>query len=186
VHLHNYALTTPIIQEDGLLEFAAHSGRLIVRHICNEFHFSLTTQAPEFYVTFNVDLRLEQCESNSGPAPDEQDPPSYHLQSDTRLVLSGVPFELPCPFCACPLKQGQICDHVERGQVVIQQYGPDLSAEDLQANSFSVHEIIRVGSPVLVEQIYPNICVPSTSLIIPSQSPPDTPPNSPSSSSLLS
>ena len=74
----NYALTILIINKDGLLEFTAHSGRLIVCHICDEFHFSLTIQTPEFYVTFNVDLRLEQRESNSGPAPDKQDPPSYY------------------------------------------------------------------------------------------------------------
>ena len=138
----NYALTTLIVNEDRLLEFTAHSGRLIVvRHIRDEFHFYLTTQASEFHVTFNVDLRSKQHESNSGPAPDEQDPPCYHPQSDTYLVLPGVPFELPCPFCAHPLEHGQICDHVEQGQVVIWQYGPDLLFEDLQTNPFFVHEI---------------------------------------------
>jgi len=101
----NYALTTPIINENGFLEFTAYSERLIVCHIHDEFHFSLTIQTLDFYVTFNIGLHLEQCESNSaGPAPDEQDLPSYHPQSDTCLVLPGVPFKLPCPLCARPLE----------------------------------------------------------------------------------
>jgi len=64
-------------------------------------------------MTFNVDLHLEQCESDSGPAPEQQDPPSYFLQSDQCLVILGVPFELPCPLCAHPLERGQVCDHME-------------------------------------------------------------------------
>ena len=171
----NYALQTSIVEEDGFLEFTIDSGRMLIRRIRNEFHLSLNTQTPEFNVTFSIDLHLEDCESISGPAPEQQDPPSYYLQSDQRLVLLGVPFELSCPFCAHSLEWGQICDHVEQDQVVIQQYGPDLSVEDLQANLFFIHEIIRAGSPVLVEPIYPDIHVPSASLIIPTLSPPDSP-----------
>ena len=161
----NYAMREPIIVEDGLLEFTVDSGRMIICCLCDEFHVSFTTQLPEFNVTFNIDLRLEE----------QQDPPSYYLQSDQHLVLPGVPFKLPCPFCVHPLERGQICDHVKRGQVVIQQYGPDLSVEDLQANPFSIHEIIRAGSPVLVEPVYPDIHVPSASLPYPTLSPPDSP-----------
>ena len=171
----NYAMQNPIIQKDRLLEFTAYSGRLIVCHMCNEFHFSLTTQVPEFYLTFNADLQLEQPESDSGPPPDKQDPPSYSLWSDQCLIIPDVLFELPCPFCACPL--------LEWGQVVIQWYMPDLTAKDLQANPFFIHKIIWAGSPILLEQIYPDIHVPLNSLTSPHQSPPDTPPNSPSSSS---
>jgi len=127
----NHAMQNPIVQEDGLMEFAAHFKRLIVCCLHNEFHFTLTIQAPEFYVTFNIDLHLEQHESDSGPAPELQDPPSYFPQSDNHLVLPGVPFELPCPFCAHPLERGQVCDHVKRGQVVIWRFRPDLTAEDL-------------------------------------------------------
>ena len=53
--------------------------------------------------------------------------------------------------------------------MVIWQYRLDLTIEDLQANPFSVHEIIQAGSPILLEQIYPDIHVPSTSLIIPNR-----------------
>jgi len=73
----NYARWQPIIEENGLLEFTVDSGRLIICHIYEEFHVSLTTQLPEFNVTFNIDLRLEDRELPSGSAPEQQDPPSY-------------------------------------------------------------------------------------------------------------
>jgi len=183
VSAFNYALQTPIVEEDGLLEFAVDSGRMLVRCIHDEFYLSLNTQTSEYNMTFNLNLCLEDRKSNSGPAPEQQEPPSYFPQSDQHLVLPGVPFKLPCPLCACPLERGQIYDHVERGQVVICQYAPDLSVEDLQANPFSIHEIIQAGSPVLIEPVYPDICVPSASLIYPTLSPPDSPLlSSPSSS----
>jgi len=146
----NYAMQNPIVQEDRLLEFAADSGRLIVHCLHNEFHFSLRTRAPEFYMTFNIDFCLEQRESDSGPAPEQQDPPSYFLQSDQCLVIPGVLFELPCPLCSHPLEWGQVCDHNNWGQLVIWWYRPDLSVEDLEANPFSIHEIIWAGSPILI------------------------------------
>jgi len=184
----NYVRQQPIVEENGLLEFAVDSGRLLVRHICDEFHVSLTTQLPEYNVTFNMDLRLEDRELLSGSAPEQQDPPSYFPQSDQHLVIPGVPFELPCPLCSRPLERGQVCDHNEIGQVVIRRYVPDLTAEDLTANPFSIHEIIRAGSPVLLEQVFPELVdtVDSPSLIIPTLSPSTTPPPSPllSSSSL--
>jgi len=104
----NYAMQNLVIQEDGLLEFTADSGKLIVPLLCNEFHFSLCTRAPEFYVTFNIDLRLEQCELDFDPASEQQDPPFYFPTSDPRLMIPGVTFELLCPFCAHPLEQGQV------------------------------------------------------------------------------
>ena len=104
----NYAMQDPIIQRDELLEFATHSGRLIICCLHNEFHFSLTTQVPEYYMTFNVDLYLNQHKSNFGSVPDEQDSSSYYPQSDDHLVPPGVPFEFPCPCCACFLKQEQV------------------------------------------------------------------------------
>ena len=96
-----------------------------------------------------------------------------------RLVIPGVPFKLPCPLCSCPLERGQVCDHNETGQVVIQRYAPDLTAEDLQVNPFSIHEIIRAGSPTLLEQVFPEIRVPTPSLIYPILLPSTTPPPSP-------
>ena len=90
--------------EDGLLEFTVDSGRMIICCLCNEFHLSLTTQVSEYNVTFNIDLRLEECESDSGPTPEQQDPPSYFPQSNQHLVIPGVPFELSCPLCAHPLE----------------------------------------------------------------------------------
>ena len=138
----NYVRRQPIIEENGLLEFAVDSGRLLVRRIRDEFHVSLTTQLPEFNVTFNMDLRLEDCELPSGSSPEQQDPPSYYPQSDQCLVIPGVPFELPCPFCSRPLERGQVCDHNETGQVVIWRYAPDLTVEDLTANPFSIHKVI--------------------------------------------
>jgi len=182
----NYARRQPIVVEDGLLEFAVDSGRLLVRRIRNEFHVSLSTQLPEYNVTFNMDLRLEDRELPSGSAPEQQDPPSYFPLSDQRLVIPGVPFELPCPICTRPLERGQVCDHDELGQVVIRRYVPGLSAEDLTANPFSIHEIIRAGSPVLLEQVFPELAdiVHSPSPIYPSLSlsPSTTPPPSPLSS----
>ena len=83
----NYAMQNLIVQEDRLSEFAADSGRLIVCCLCNEFHFSFLIRAPEFYMTFNIDLHLEQCESGSGPAPEQQDSPFYFPQSNQRLVI---------------------------------------------------------------------------------------------------
>jgi len=182
----NYVRQQPIVQENGLLEFTVDSGRLLVRRIRDEFHVSLTTQLPEFNVTFNMDLRLEDRELLSGSAPEQQDPPSYFPQSDQRLVTPGVPFELPCPLCTRPLERGQVCDHNETGQVVIWRYAPDLTAEDLTANPFSIHEIIRAGSPVLLKQVFPelaDIVDNSPSLIYPTLSPSTTPPPSPLSSS---
>ena len=29
----------------------------------------------------------------------------------SRIVAPGVPFELPCPICQCPLERGQYCHH---------------------------------------------------------------------------
>jgi len=136
----NYARWQPIIVENGLLEFTVDSGRLLVHCIHDEFHVSLTTQVPEYNVTFNIDLRLEDRESNSGSAPEQQDPPSYFPLPDQRLVIPGVPFELPCPLCSCPLEWGQVCNHNETGQVVIWRYTPDFTAEDPQANPFSLRE----------------------------------------------
>ena len=52
----NYARRQPIVEENGLLEFAVDSGRMIIRRIRDEFHISLTTQLPEYNVTFNIDL----------------------------------------------------------------------------------------------------------------------------------
>jgi len=138
----NYARRQPIVEENRLLEFAVDSGRMIIRRICDEFHISLTTQLPEFNITLNVDLHLEDCELPSGSAPEQQDPPSYFPLPDQRLVIPGVPFKFPCPLCSRPLEQGQVCDHNETGQVVIRQYAPDLTVEDLTANPFSIHEII--------------------------------------------
>jgi len=86
------------------MEFAVDSGRMIIHHLCDEFHLSLTTQLPEYNMTFNVDLHLEDHESNSGSAQEQQDPPSYFPQSDQCLVIPGVPFELPCPLCSHPLE----------------------------------------------------------------------------------
>jgi len=118
----NYALQTPIIVENGLLEFTVDSGRMIICCLRDEFHLSLNTQTPEFNMTFNIDLRLEDHESNSDAAPEQQDPPfyfpqqdppsyflqqdppSYFPQPDQHLVLPGVPFELPCPICSRPLE----------------------------------------------------------------------------------
>jgi len=133
-----------------------------------------------------MDLRLEDRELLSGSAPEQQDPPSYFPQSDQRLVIPGVPFELPCPLCSRPLERGQVCDHNETGQVVIRRYAPDLTAEDLAANPFSIHEIIRAGSPALLEQVFPeliDIVDNSPSFIYPTLSPSTTPPLSPLSSS---
>ena len=184
----NYARQQPIVEENGLLEFAVDSGRLLVRCIRDEFHVSLTTQLPEFNVTFNMDLHLEDRELPSGSAPEQQDPPSYFPLPDQRLVIPGVPFELPCPLCSRSLEQGQVCDHNETGQVVIWQYVPDLTAKDLTANPFSIHEIIRAGSPALLEQVFPEleeIDVYLPSLLYPTLSPSTTPPPSPLSSSSL-
>jgi len=181
----NYVRRQPIIEENGLLEFAVDSGRLLVRCIRDEFHVSLTTQLPEFNITFNMDLRLEDCELPSGSSPEQQDPPSYYPQSDQCLVIPGVPFQLPCPLCSRPLERGQVCDHNGTGRVVIRRYAPDLTAEDLTANPFSIHEIIQAGSPVLLKQVFPELAdiVYSPSLIIPTHSPSTTPPPSPLSSS---
>ena len=55
-------------------------------------------------MTFNIDLRLEDHESNSDAAPEQQDPPFYFPQPDQHLVLPGVPFGLPCPICSRPLE----------------------------------------------------------------------------------
>jgi len=181
----NYARRQPIVEENGLLEFTVDSGRLLVRRIRDEFHVSLTTQLPEYNVTFNINLRLEDHELLSGSAPEQQDPPAYFPQSDQRLVIPGVPFELPCPLCTCPLERRQVCHHNETGQVVIRRYAPDLTAEDLTANPFSIHEIIQAGSPVLLEQVFPKLAdiSYSPSLIYPTLSPSTTPPPSPLSSS---
>jgi len=182
----NYARQQLIVEENGLLEFAVDSGRMIIHCIRDEFHVSLTTQLPEYNVTFNMDFHLEYCELPSGSAPEQQDPPSYFPQSHQHLVIPGVPFELPCPLCSRPLEQGQVCDHQETGQVVIWRYAPDLTAEDLMANPFSIHEIIQAGSPVLLEQVFPELAEIETfspSLIYPTLSPSTTPPPSPLSSS---
>jgi len=104
ISIFKYVMTNPIVEKDGLLEFTAHSRRLIICYLHDEFHFSLTTQIPEYYVTFNIDLCLDYYESDSVSAPDKQDPPSYHSPSNDHLVPPGVPFKLPCPCCACPLK----------------------------------------------------------------------------------
>jgi len=100
----NYARRQPIIEENRLLEFAVDSGRMIIRHIHDEFHVSLTTQLPEYNVTFNLNLCLEDHELPSGSAPEQQDPSSYFPLPDQRLVIPGVPFALPCPLCSCPLE----------------------------------------------------------------------------------
>jgi len=138
----NYVRRQPIVEENGLLEFTVDSGRMIIHRIRDEFHVSLTTQLPEYNITFNIDLRLEDHELPSDSAPEQQDPPSYFPQSDQHLVIPGVSFELPCPLCSCPLERGQVCDHNETGQVVIRRYAPDLTAEDLMVNPLSIHEII--------------------------------------------
>jgi len=156
---------------------------MIIRRIRDEFHVSLTTQLPEYNVTFNLDLRLEDRELPSGSAPEQQDPPSYFPLSDQCLVIPGVPFKLPCPLCSHPLEQGQVCDHNETGQVVIRRYAPDLTAEDLTANPFSIHKIIRAGSPALLKQVFPELTEFTPSLIYPTLSPSTTPPPSPLSSS---
>ena len=87
----NYARRQPIVEENRLLEFAVDSGRLLVRRIRDEFHVSFTTQLPEYNVTFNVDLRLEDHELPFGSAPEQQDPPSYFPQSDQHLVIGNTP-----------------------------------------------------------------------------------------------
>jgi len=180
----NYVRWQPIVEENRLLEFAVDSGRMIIHCICDEFHISLTTQLPEFNMTLNINLRLEDRELPSGSAPEQQDPPSYFPLSNQRLVIPGVPFELPCPLCSCPLERGQVCDHNETGQVVIWWYTPDLTVEDLTVNPFSIHKIIWADSPVLLKQVFPELVESPTSHIFPMFSPSTTPPPSPLLSSL--
>ena len=181
----NYARRQPIVEENRLLEFAVDSGRMIICHIHDKFHVSLTTQLPEYNVTFNVNLCLEDRELPSGSAPEQQDPPAHFRTPDLCLIVPGVPFELPCPLCARPLERGQVCNHNETGQVVIRRYMPDLTAEDLMVNPFSIHEIIGAGSPALLEQVFPELAEFTPSLIYPMLLPSTTPPLSPLSLSSL-
>jgi len=88
----NYVRRQLIIEENRLLEFAVDSGRMIIHHIRDEFHISLTTQLPEYNATLNIDLCLEDRELPSGSAPEQQDPPSYFLQSDQCLVIPWCSF----------------------------------------------------------------------------------------------
>ena len=92
--------------EDGLLEFAVDSGRLLVHRIHNEFHVSLTTQLPEFNMTFNINLCLEDCESNSGSAPEQQDPPSYFLPLSSSSLHHSY-FDARDSSESPPLRQGE-------------------------------------------------------------------------------
>ena len=66
---------------------------------------------------------------------------------------------------------------------MIWRYVLDLTAEDLQANLFSTHEIIRAGSSALLKQVFPELAEFMPSLIYPMLLPSTTPPPSPLSSS---
>ena len=58
------------------------------------------------------------------PHPIPHSSPSHHQGPSATLniiVPPGVPFELPCPICQCPLEQGQICCHSDPCTTVVRQ-----------------------------------------------------------------
>ena len=57
------------------------------------------------------------------PHPISRFPPSHQGSGNTpdRIVPPGVPFELPCIICQCPLEQGQICQHSDPWSTIIRR-----------------------------------------------------------------
>ena len=112
------------------VQFTMESGVLSFWRRPENFVLHLIHHILNVTYTLDVNLRItvhpevsEQPQPSPPPIPIRPCPIPSHFQGsgttpDT-IVPPGVPFELPCPICQCPLEQGQICCHSDPRSTVI-------------------------------------------------------------------
>ena len=84
----------PIVDNDELIEFIVDSGELTVRHVAHVFQLFFTHRVGTNQYSLHVSLSVRTLQEVSQPL---EDPGSC-------IVVPGVPFQLPCLICRCPLE----------------------------------------------------------------------------------
>ena len=112
-----------VTEEYDLLEFAVHSGELVIHWLLHEFQLLFVTEVNGNRASLTIVLHLEPLSEvgspPNSPVPEERDPSSLHpplvVIHDENIFFPGHPFQLCCPLCPHLLEIGEICYHPKCG-----------------------------------------------------------------------